>query len=191
MYRSCILCGADAARSLFFCADCMATLPAMRLACDRCGNPLSQSATCGRCLRKPPIYTRYLGGYWYQFPIDRLIIAAKFHGRLEILTALGHLFAHAFSLAEPDPLPQALIAVPLHRLRLLQRGYNQTIEIARPMAKTLDLPLLVDACQRLRHTRPQSQLVGKERRKNVKDAFSTGTWQLSTTFTLRARPYPK
>lgn len=71
-----------------------------------------------------------------------------------------------------DVLPQCLIPVPLHRQRLIDRGYNQSLELARPIAKQFNLPLNFKDCVRVRNTAPQAQLSGEKRRLNVHLAFA-------------------
>ena len=75
---------------------------------------------------------------------------------------------------EPRPLalPQALLVVPLHKNRLRQRGYNQALELARPMARALAMPLCLDALRRVRSTHAQTELDAHARRRNVRGAFA-------------------
>jgi predicted amidophosphoribosyltransferase len=65
-----------------------------------------------------------------------------------------------------------LIPIPLHRARLRERGYDQALELARPLARELRLPLLDDALLRLRNTPAQSRLDAAHRRRNLRDAFA-------------------
>ena len=64
-----------------------------------------------------------------------------------------------------------MIPVPLHRKRLLDRGFNQSLELARPLARKLKVPLEPRALTRQRDTQPQMHLTEKERAANVQDAF--------------------
>lgn len=73
------------------------------------------------------------------------------------------------------PNPQCLIAVPLHPKRLRERGYNQALEIARPLAKSLAIKLENNLCQRVKHTPPQTDLKLKDRRVNLRHAFHINT----------------
>ena len=69
------------------------------------------------------------------------------------------------------PLPDILLPVPLHANRLRQRGYNQALELARPIAAELKLPLDIDSCRRMKATAEQVGLSAKSRRSNIKGAF--------------------
>jgi ComF family protein len=62
--------------------------------------------------------------------------------------------------------------MPLHRSRLRERGFNQAVELARPLARRLAVPLAADLVQRVRPGRPQSGLEKSRRRANVRGAFA-------------------
>jgi ComF family protein len=65
-----------------------------------------------------------------------------------------------------------IVPVPLHKTRYRERGFNQAIEIARTVAKEMQIPLDLTSCRRNRDTPHQTQLPAKKRRKNLKNAFS-------------------
>jgi len=64
-----------------------------------------------------------------------------------------------------------IVPVPLHRSRLRQRGYNQALELARPLAARLGVPLAHDVLVRSRDTSAQTELDRAARRRNVRGAF--------------------
>ena len=68
-------------------------------------------------------------------------------------------------------LPDMLIPVPLHNMRMMKRGFNQACELGTYISKVFDLPLLTTALRRHRNTQAQSGLSRKQRRKNVRGAF--------------------
>jgi ComF family protein len=111
----------------------------------------------------------------YEYPVDRLVGRAKYRRRLHDARFLGELLAESLAAAvqagavEP---PDLLVPVPLHRRRLGERGYNQALEIARPVAKRLRLPLQPGLCKRVRATPEQAGLPAAERRRNLRAAFS-------------------
>ncbi|HEY5791083.1 MAG TPA: ComF family protein, partial [Gammaproteobacteria bacterium] len=100
-----------------------------------------------------------------------LVTGLKFHGQLAGARLLGGLLAEQLA-GDPGPWPQALLPVPLHPRRLRQRGFNQALELARPLARELGLALLPDACVRRRDTAAQSGLERAARRRNVRGAFA-------------------
>jgi ComF family protein len=157
------------AADLDLCRACRDALPRNRSACARCALPLPiAAAACGHCLRRPPAQAATFAAFVYAPPLDRLLPRMKFHHDLAAGRLLAALMAQA--LAEVER-PQALIALPLHRLRLRARGYDQALELAKPLARSLHLPLLRDTLHRHRDTAPQSRLDAAERRRNLRDAF--------------------
>lgn len=68
-------------------------------------------------------------------------------------------------------LPEAVIPVPLHHLRLRKRGFNQALELLWPLHKKTGIPVLADACVRIKKTSPQSQLDQSRRKRNLNSAF--------------------
>jgi ComF family protein len=105
----------------------------------------------------------------YAFPLDRLESRFKFRGDLAVGALLSALWLRAVT---RDPLPEAIVPVPLSRERLRERGFNQALELARPIARALKRPLLPRLLIRTRHTLAQSSLRRKERLRNVQGAFA-------------------
>jgi ComF family protein len=105
----------------------------------------------------------------YAPPVDGLVHGAKYAGRLDWAALLGRQLAKRF--APHAASIDALVAVPSHRSRLRERGYNQSLELARPLAKRLNIPLR-DSIARIRATPPQTALSREERRKNMQRAFT-------------------
>ena len=106
----------------------------------------------------------------YAWPVDQLVRALKFNGERSHARLLGTLLVlerHALG----PPWPQLLVPVPLHPLRLRERGFNQAAELARFAARASALPLRARALERLRPTRPQSGLGAAGRSANVAGAF--------------------
>lgn len=167
----CLLCGDAGCRVLELCVACRNELPGIGPACTRCGVPLPDSAVCGRCLQHPPAYDALRGPYRYAPPIDYMIKQLKFHGRLAYARLLGCLLAEALGEHKPA-LPTCLIPVPLHTGRLRERGFNQALELARPVALKLGLPIDYASCRRTRATTAQSLLPAAARGKNVRGAFA-------------------
>jgi len=99
-----------------------------------------------------------------------LIGSLKFGANYKNARLLGMLLAdHLKQTAER---PDLIIPVPLHKARYRERGFNQAIEIARTVAKEMQIPLDLDSCRRHRDTPHQTQLPAKKRQKNLKNAFS-------------------
>lgn len=121
---------------------------------------------CGTCLKTPPAFDATLVPLRYAFPIDRLVRNLKFRSRL----ASADFFAEQM-LAAARPAGSLIMPVPLSRQHLRERGFNQALEIARPLARTLGLPLDSTSLIRSKETLPQSKLPWRARKGNVRNAF--------------------
>lgn len=155
------------------CPACRHALPWNRSACLRCGLPTpSSTAACGHCLRRPPPLTETRAVFRYEAPLDRLLPRLKFHDDLAAGRVCAGLMAEALS---GIPRPQALVPLPLHARRLRARGFDQTCELAKPVARALAVPLRSDVLMRVRDTAPQSRLDAAARRRNLRGAFAVHT----------------
>lgn len=167
----CLVCGERAERAADLCAACRADLPWNDTACARCALPLPIAADrCGACLDEPPPFSATWAALRYAAPIDRLLPRFKFHaglaeGRLLVTLMREHLPPEALDAID------LVVPMPLHRARLGRRGYNQALELARPIAREAGLRLDGDALRRVRATPPQSELDAAQRRRNVRGAF--------------------
>ena len=170
----CLLCGEPGRDRRDLCAACTAALPWNHSACLRCALPLPVPGTCGACLQKPPAMTETHAVFVYGFPLDRLVPRLKFHHDLAAGRLLSELMGQGLSTV---PRPAAVVPLPLHASRLRRRGYDQALELARPLARSLKIPLLPELLVRTRATSAQSELDAGARRRNLRRAFavSAGT----------------
>lgn len=173
----CLLCGArgDCARDI--CADCASELPASDCFCDLCAAPLpgdgmpGEHRICGRCLRRRPAFRHARCAFVYAPPLDHLVHRFKFGGRLEYGRLLGQMFAERLPrslLRRTD----CLVPVPLHSGRLRERGFNQSLLLARSLSRTTRIPVARDLVVRTRATPVQTELNAGQRRRNVRAAFT-------------------
>ena len=173
--QTCALC-AERCGDAVLCAPCMNALPALPPACPRCARPSPGSAVCGTCLKRPPKFAATLAACSYAFPLDRLVQALKYDNRLALAEPLGDALAAAVLRAPASyPRPDALIAVPLAAARQRSRGFNQSIEIARVVARRTALPL-VFGLERVGDAPAQASLPWTQRRRNVRGAFACRLW---------------
>ena len=175
--QDCVLCGA-ASGSALLCPDCRRELPRPSSAtCPVCGGPgdrLDRGRACGSCLKQPPAYDRCIAALRYAFPADELIQALKYGKRLALAKLLADTLTDAVAGA---PRPDVIVPLPLHPDRARARGFNQAMEIAKPLARHLGLPIEAARLARTRNTAPQASLSLDDRRHNVKNAFAcAGTW---------------
>lgn len=174
---TCVLCaGGEQAGDLDLCAGCADDLPENANACAQCAEQLSghrgEARLCGACLRKPPRFHAAHCAFRYGFPVDHLVRALKYGGRLAHARVLGSLLARSLADSARESWPQALIPVPLAKQRFGERGFNQAIEIAKQLEKELCIPLRADVLERRRDTREQAGLDRAARRRNVRGAFA-------------------
>ncbi|HEX7964321.1 MAG TPA: ComF family protein [Gammaproteobacteria bacterium] len=169
----CALCGGRGGRGLDLCQACFDELPWNRHACPRCAAPLppdADAALCGACLKQLPSWDEAKSPLAYAYPVDKLVQRFKFEGDLAAGRLLGELLAEF--LAAGGEKPDCIVPVPLHPERLKERGFNQAVELARPLSKRLKIGVRLDLCERVRATEVQSKLDSAERHKNLKGAFS-------------------
>lgn len=170
---TCLLCGAAGETGLDLCAGCLDDLLRNPVACPRCATPLAagRGDPCTRCRAQPPAFDRAFVPFRYQPPVDVLITRLKFGGCLACARLLGELFAAALT-ERGNPLPDGIVPVPLHPRRLRERGFNQSLELARAAARRFGIPLWIDGLRRVRHTVPQTQLDARQRQTNPLGAFA-------------------
>jgi ComF family protein len=187
---SCALCGGGCDGVV--CAPCRDhfCLPVTNR-CARCANPLpkpssfprkresmlstqngSQETTCGPCESYPPAYDATIAAADYAPPLDHLVLQLKFSARLPLAPWFAQQLRDA-TLARPAlPLPDLLCPVPLGPSRLVERGYNQALEIARPLAGMLGVALHPTLALRQLDTRAQSGVSPHDRAENIRGAFA-------------------
>lgn len=166
----CLLCASPADGRTPLCTACVNDLPAIGSACVRCGVPLPVPLVCGACLRAPPVWDSAVAVWSYAAAITWLVHRFKFQGSL----VHGKVLAHGLAdrLSEGAKHADVIVPVPLHRARLRQRGFNQALELARPVGRRLGVPVDPSVVKRVVRTVEQSSLVAHERRGNVRGAFT-------------------
>ena len=170
----CVLCGGrgrDPAIDL--CLGCELDLLQLGAACPRCAQPLAPGApalTCGRCLQRPPQFQRTYCAYLYAEPLASLVRAFKYRGDTVAGRVLGMLLGERLR-ERTEPLPDAIVPVPLGPQRFRTRGFNQAMEIGLEIEKRLGIRMRADLVERVRDTSEQAGLPPRQRRLNVRRAF--------------------
>ncbi|GDX85723.1 amidophosphoribosyltransferase [Methylococcaceae bacterium] len=169
----CILCGGKGVKNRDLCTACYAELPKNSPRCYQCASDFGKSGStglCPNCLADSPAFDETFAPFLHRRAIRYLIIQLEFHNHYPSARLLGDLLADY--LLQTVELPDCIIPVPLHKNRYRDRGFNQSIEIARIIAKRLALPLDIHSCIRHRDTAHQVGLSGEQRNENIKNAFS-------------------
>ena len=142
--------------------------------CTCCGTPfgedLGAEALCAACLARRPKFRRARAALVYDDRSRRLILPFKHGDRTDMARTCGTWMARAGAelLAEAD----FVAPVPLHWRRLFTRRYNQALLLARHLAAEHPAKLAPDLLLRRRWTGSQAGLAGRERRRNVREAFA-------------------
>jgi ComF family protein len=172
MPAQCLLCGQGSDRQRDLCTACTADLLRNRICCPRCALPLQTPAPlCGECLKREPPFAATCAPFVYAQPLDLLMTRFKFGRSLAAGRVLSELWLGALRESMPAK-PALLIPVPLHASRLRERGYNQALELAQPLARALAIGLRHDVLVRTRATPAQANLDAKARRRNLRGAFA-------------------
>lgn len=170
---SCALCGAGSGAPV--CEPCRAQFLAPRAArCRRCANPLAAIDACwpcASCQSRPPAFDATIAAGDYSSPLDQLVLQLKFGGELALAPWMALAVKRALPAQDDTELPNVLCPVPLGPRRLTERGYNQALEIARPLAKALGIALRPALAIRALDTKAQSGVAPAERRSNIRNAF--------------------
>lgn len=164
--QRCELCGGPAGNAPV-CAACAEALVPVAACCTLCALPLPGGGVCGRCLKRTPAFDATRAVLAYAFPADRLVQALKYRHRLALA---GYFSGLLRDIGRPDGV-DCVVPLPMHPRGLRERGFNQAVEIARPLARVWGLPLLLDAVRRSRDGPPQASLEGPARLRNVRGAF--------------------
>ena len=166
--ENCVLC--DAVTRGDFCPACEKSLPHLSPHhCVVCASHMTESGICGACLANPPAFDTCVAAVNYAFPISALLHSLKYQTNLAMVPVLADLLTARIG---AGALPDFIVPMPLHPVRLRERGFNQAIEIARRVSKNLGVPVLPAICRRVKNTPSQTGLPWKEREKNIRDAFA-------------------
>lgn len=161
---------------LNFCPSCLSSVRrVLSPLCSCCGIPFPGGAGgdhfCGECAVKMPPFQLARAWAYYESAFLKAIHQFKYQGQFFWGKMLGRVMARAtypgFDFADYS----LVIPVPLHRKRLRERGFNQSLLLARAIASFHRLRLDFDSLKRLIYTEEQTKLTKEERAQNVRRAF--------------------
>ena len=171
-----MVCGARLAiEEEVVCASCNLHLPRTGFAANAYDNLMAQ-----RFWARIPV-ERAAGLFYYEAgsEVSHIIHAIKYNNHPEAGTAMGRMAAEEFAAFGFFEGIDAIIPVPLTKKRQRQRGYNQSLEIARGVAAVVGLPVITDAVERVSFSESQTRKNLRERMENVENAFrATGKGDL-------------
>ena len=140
--------------------------------CSLCGAPFAAASTtdhlCARCIKEKRTFVKARSALYYTDNAAKAIKLFKYHGAFALKPVFDNIF---YSILDEFQDIDLIVPVPLHRKRLVHRGFNQSLILARIVAKRLDKKLDYSTLKRVRLTRPQTELKGEDRKRNVRGAF--------------------
>jgi len=172
--QHCLLCASHDGDAFGLCKACLNSLPWHSAPqCPQCGltTPIAH-ATCGSCLSSPPAFDATHALFSYDFPVDRMLQHYKYKNSLHLANTFATLL-HREKLTQQATQSNIdlIIPMPMHPARLKERGFNQALEIAKLLSKSMQIKLDYTSCQRTKYTPPQASLPFKERIKNIHGVF--------------------
>ena len=165
-----------------FCANCWESSPRIeRPFCTQCGKPHQRMVglgalsnfPCAECRDKPNKFIRHIrGAAYYDGAVGAAIRYFKFQGKETLRKPLAALMVE-FALEEMrNESYDLIVPVPLHHTRQRERGFNQSLELARLLGEAFPEAVIDQSLKRIRPTTAQSTLASGERAKNVRGAFA-------------------
>ncbi len=169
----CLGCGSELDDASSLCDSCVGQLQWVPNPCQYCGQPNPvDTLVCPACLLNPPRWQKLIAPLQYRGLVRDYLLQLKFSEALYLSRTLCRESMVPFH--QSSPRPEVLLPVPLHRTRLLERGFNQASEIAAVWSAELGIPVDRHALTRPRVTQSQSGLSAPQREQNVLKAFAYG-----------------
>jgi ComF family protein len=167
----CPICGnlPDAFACAPICSSCWSQIRRYTgPSCTVCALPFPSeySKICGNCVKKRPPFSQIIPFGLYEGVLAEAISLFKFHGLRRLSQPLGR-----WLLDLDIPRTDAVVPVPLTPKGLRQRGFNQSLLIAKIIAKKIEAPLFMDTLLKVKETPPQIGLSARDRQSNLKKAF--------------------
>ena len=159
-----------------FCKECYGSFKwIMGPVCPSCGRPYPEDSgpdhLCEDCILRPPFYDLITAPFIFEGPLMDAVHRLKYSGKSHFAKSLGPLLASFVRENLYFPETPVIMPVPLHPKRLRERGFNQSLLLARCVAKQLEAELDYLSLSRVKFTTPQTTLSRQERLKNLHRAF--------------------
>jgi ComF family protein len=169
--RKCVGCGQEGA---WICEKCEKKIVTVKSpTCPICNKLTKNGHFCSRHRKDKALTGIIVAAYYREGPLKEAIHFFKYRYIREIADLLADLVIERLKLGFPYG-DLVIIAAPLHRSREAMRGYNQAELLAKRVSKDYDIELVSDAVRRVMNNRPQVEMTGEERRKNIKGVFAMG-----------------
>lgn len=177
--KTCCFCGKVSEKELCkTCAEKVIYIEEPR--CKRCGKPVryAEQEYCYDCQKNTHAYEQGRSLWLHKMPVSLSIYQFKYKNR----RIYGEFYAKEMARLYGNLIQlwgvEVIVPIPLHRKKRKLRGYNQAEIIARQLGEIMGITVDCGSVVRNRYTRPQKELNDKERKKNLKQAFSvTDKWR--------------
>ncbi len=170
----CVACGVDIVHAHRFCSSCYGALELLSMQkCYGCGYEADRlhDGYCYHCLQDPLDFKSFHAACRYNDFAASLVGGLKFGDQLHLAPAMAQLMLQSLRLRQEEKEPMMVVPVPMHYKRRWRRRYNQSAELARHIAKSLEMPYVPHIITRYKATKPQLGQTGASRRRNLKNAF--------------------
>lgn len=144
--------------------------------CLKCGKEVDSEEReyCLDCDKHVRSFDRGFPVFNYVEPVKASVLAIKYHNKVEYCDFYGRQMADKVRPYVNRYGIDAVTCVPVHRRKQRQRGYNQALELAKVVARELELPLCRDMLVRGQYTTPQKKLDNLQRANNIKQSMRCG-----------------
>ncbi len=164
----------------YVCIDCWSKIKWLKAPyCSKCSRPFSSTFKsiptflCPECRRQNIYFNRAFIPTLYEGAMKKVIHLLKYNKKTGIMRTLEKIIRSYFDCLNSSlPCLDLVVPIPLHRKKLRERGFNQAELIARVVAKHLQVRLTKGNLKRIKATITQTSLGRKERRRNLREAFT-------------------
>lgn len=162
----------------FFCNSCWSGVRPMEGPfCPQCGKPFASSSAlsfspahrCGDCRSDPPFFDRMIAPYSFEGTLSKGLFLYKYSRKVSLASPLAALIIPFLETIEKN---DYILPVPLHRERLREREFNQSLLLGSVLERVLKIPLKEDLLIKLKPTGHQMKLSRSDRRINLKNSFA-------------------
>jgi ComF family protein len=167
----CLLCKLTST-DIGLCQACVQSLSWQIYACPRCAAPMLENILCGQCLGTSHHCDQIIAPLRYEGSVRYIIHQFKFQEKLVFARLLSALLKQHIQTRTDFVVPDLLLPVPLHPARIRERGFNQALELAKPLAKAWGIPMYSRLLYKKYPSVAQSLLGFKARKKNMKNVFA-------------------
>ncbi|MBL7068298.1 MAG: ComF family protein [Candidatus Omnitrophica bacterium] len=143
------------------------------ITCYICGEKLAENkGLCDRCLSKIETNAFGIAACRYEGVIKEALRLFKYKNAFSLINTFSRLFAEFIDRNIDMRKIDLIIPVPLHPVKLRERGFNQARLLAQPIARRYNVPISISNLIKVKYTKPQSGLNRNQRLRNLRNAFS-------------------